>query len=105
MVACLAALRIEITTEAERERRCAESEAAHKPRGPIDNLRYTIETWSTGGNELLEILGRNALMTPATAAYRAYVQHYPERLIMVRDGGRTLRRSDRDDHHRNECAR
>jgi hypothetical protein len=48
------------------------------------------------GNDLLEILGRDALMTPATAAYRAYTQHHPERVIMVREGGRILRRSDRE---------
>src|SRR4029077_11746139 len=82
-------------TEAERELRRAEAEAAHKPREPIENLRYTIETWSAGGN-VLEVLGRDALVTPATAAYQAYVDHYPERLIIVRQGGQIIRRSDRD---------
>jgi hypothetical protein len=36
---------------------------AHKPRGPIENLRYVTETWDAGGNSLLEILGRDALVT------------------------------------------
>jgi hypothetical protein len=95
ILACFATLRIEITTEADRELRRAEADAEHKPRGPIENLRYVIETWDAGGNNLLEILGRDALVTPATAAYRAYVNHYPERLIMVRQGGQVIRRSDR----------
>ena len=34
-------------------------------------------------------------MTPATAAYSAYVEHYPERLITVCQGGQVIRRSDR----------
>jgi hypothetical protein len=52
----------------------------------MENLRYTIETWSANGN-LHEVLGRDALVTPATATYRLYVEHYPERLIMVRQSG------------------
>jgi hypothetical protein len=94
ILACFAALRIEITTEGDRELRRAQAEAT-QPRGPIENLRYTIETWSTEGKGLLEILGRDALITPATAAYQSYVEHYPERLIMVRQGGQVIRRSDR----------
>jgi hypothetical protein len=39
ILACFAMLRIEVTTEANRELRRAEAEAAHKPRGPIQNLR------------------------------------------------------------------
>jgi hypothetical protein len=95
ILACFTALRIEITTEADRERLRLEAEAASKPREPIENLRYTIESWSAGGDGLLEILGRVALVTPATVAYRAYLEHYPERLIMVRQGGQVIRRSDR----------
>jgi hypothetical protein len=37
-MARFAALGIEITTKADRERRRAEAEAAHKPRGPIEKL-------------------------------------------------------------------
>ena len=37
---------IEITTKADRERRRAEADAAHKPRGPIQNLRYVMEKWT-----------------------------------------------------------
>jgi hypothetical protein len=44
--------------------------------------------------DVVESLGRNALITPATAACQAYVEHYPERLIMVCEGGRIIRRSD-----------
>jgi hypothetical protein len=95
ILTCFAALRIEITTEADRELRRVEAEATQKPRGPIENLRYTIETWSPDGEGPLEILGRDALVTPATAAYSAYVEHYPERLIMVRQGGQVIRYSDR----------
>jgi hypothetical protein len=36
----------------------------------------------------------DALVTHATAAYRAYVKHHPERLIMARQGGQVIRRSD-----------
>jgi hypothetical protein len=95
ILACFSALRIGIITEADRELRRAKVEGAHKPRGPIENLRYVIETWDASGNNLLEILGRDALVTPATAAYQAYVDHYPERLIMIRQGGQVIRRSDR----------
>ena len=95
ILACFAALRIAVTTEADRELRRAEAEALHKPRGPFENLRCVIETWDAGGSNLLEILGRDALVSPATAAYQAYVDHYPERLIMVRQGGQIIRRSDR----------
>jgi hypothetical protein len=95
ILACFAMLRIEVTTEADRELRRAEAEAGHKPRGPIQNLRYTIETWNDYGNDLLEIVGRDSLVTPATAAYRAYVEHYSTRLIMLRQGGQVIRRSDR----------
>jgi hypothetical protein len=59
----------------DRKRRRAEAEAAHKPRGPIKNLHYVIETRDAAGNAL-EILGRNALVTPAMAAYQVYVKHY-----------------------------
>jgi hypothetical protein len=59
ILAWFAMLRIEVTTEADRDLRHAEAEAAHKPDGPIQNLRYTIETWSACGNDLLEILGRS----------------------------------------------
>ena len=54
-------MRIEITTEADRELRRAEAEAGHKPRGPIENLRYTIETetWSADGNDLPVVVGRD----------------------------------------------
>jgi hypothetical protein len=97
ILACFAAVQIELTTVSDREQRRAEAEAAHKPRGPLENLGYVIETWCVDG-DVLEILGRNALITPATAAYQAYVEHYPKRLIMVRESGRIIRRSDRGDY-------
>jgi hypothetical protein len=31
----------------------------------------------------------------STAAFRAYVKHYPERIILLRQGGQVIRRSDR----------
>jgi hypothetical protein len=97
ILACFAALRIEITTEADRELRHAEAEAAHKPRGPIENLRYAVETWNPSASDLVEVLARDTLVTPATAAYRAYAKNYPERLIMLRRGGQVIRRRDRSD--------
>src|SRR5262245_11230653 len=68
---CFAVCGIEVSTAHERRAQREADEAAPKPRRPLESLRYSIETWATGGNELLEVLGRETLATPATAAYRA----------------------------------
>ena len=59
-----------------------------------EDLKFMIGVFDTGGN-LLEVLARLHDLDAATAAYAAYRLKYPEKLIMLCEGGRTLRRSDR----------
>jgi hypothetical protein len=47
---------------------------------------------STRGGQL-EVLGCESLVTPATAAYRMYVQNSPGKLVLLRWGGKVIRRS------------
>jgi len=63
--------------------------AAHSPeKSHIENPRYSIEVHGAKG-KLLKVLGRESLVAPATAAYRAYVGNYSDRLIMLRQAGET----------------
>jgi hypothetical protein len=43
------------------------------------------------------ILGRETLAASAIAAYERYVENDRKRMIMLRQGGRVIRRSDRED--------
>jgi hypothetical protein len=85
-----ALVRIEVSTAD--EHRAAREAASVKPSGPIETLRYEIGAYE--GNELAEVLGRESLVTPATAAFDIYVQNFPTRHIIMRDRGRVIRRSD-----------
>ena len=62
----------------------------------IEDLRYSVENFSERG-DLLEILARLRDLDAAHAAYEACRAKYPKRLLFLCQGGRTLRRSDRDD--------
>ena len=63
--------------------------------GYIEDLNFAVEVFDEGGN-LLEALGRLHDLDAATAAYAACRQKYPAKLIYLCQGGRTLRRSNRD---------
>jgi len=61
----------------------------------IEDLRYSVEHFSERG-DLLEVLARLRDLDAAHAAYEACRAKYPKRLLFLCQGGRTLRRSDRD---------
>jgi len=72
----------------------------HRSKAPtyqhwIEDLGYSIENFSENGN-LLEVLARTDDLNAAHAAYEACRVKYPARLLFLSQGGRTLRRSDRD---------
>jgi hypothetical protein len=62
----------------------------------IEQLTFAVEVFDAGGN-LLEVLARLHDLDAARAAYAACRLKYPAKLIFLCQGGRTLRRSDRDD--------
>jgi hypothetical protein len=62
----------------------------------IEDLGFRVENFTESGN-LLEVLARLHDLDAARAAYEACRAKYPRRLLFLRQGGRTLRRSDRDD--------
>jgi hypothetical protein len=62
----------------------------------IEDLGFSVENFSESG-DLLEVLARLHDLDAARAAYQACRAKYPMRLLYLCQGGRTLRRSDRDD--------
>jgi hypothetical protein len=54
----------------------------------FESRRYSIVVHGAKG-KLLKVLGRESLVAPVTAAYRAYVEKYSDRLIMLRQAGQT----------------
>jgi hypothetical protein len=67
--------------------------------GCIEDLKFAIEVFDEGGN-LIEVLARLHDLDAARAAYTACRIKYPQRLLYLTQGGRTLRRSHRD--HRDD---
>ena len=61
----------------------------------IEDLGFSVENFSESGN-LLEVLARLHDLDAARAAYEACRTKYPKRLLYLSQGGRVLRRSDRD---------
>jgi len=61
----------------------------------IEQLNVAIEVFDERGN-LLEVLARLHDLDAARAAYGACQRKYPAKLIMLCQGGRILRRSDRE---------
>jgi hypothetical protein len=61
----------------------------------FEELKFAVEVFDQGGN-LTEVLARLHDLDAATAAYGACRLKYPAKLIMLCQGGRILRRSDRD---------
>ena len=64
--------------------------------GYIENLNCAVEVFDEGGN-LKEVLARLHDLDAARAAYTACRAKYPAKIIYLCQGGRTLRRSDRDE--------
>ena len=64
---------------------------------PANADRYSIELFKRGGEGagIEEILDRHADLKVARSIYRARVEQYPGRLIMLCDHARVLARSDR----------
>ena len=61
----------------------------------LNSSTFSIEVFDERGN-LLEVLARVHDLDAATAAYDACRRKYPAKLIMLCQGGRILRRSDRE---------
>jgi hypothetical protein len=63
---------------------------------PTDIARYSIELFKLGGEGagIEEILDRHADLKIAQSIYRARVEKYHDRLIMLCDHARVLARSD-----------
>jgi hypothetical protein len=64
--------------------------------GYIEDLKFAVQEFDVGGN-LLEVLARLHDLDAARAAYDACRTKYPKKLLYLSQGGRILRRSDRDD--------
>jgi hypothetical protein len=62
----------------------------------FEDLKFAVEVFDQGGN-LLEVLARLHDLDAARAAFDACCAKYPKKLLYLLQGGRILRRSDRDD--------
>jgi len=62
----------------------------------FEDLKFSVEVFDEGGN-LREVLARLHDLDAARAAYEACRNKYPKKLLYLSQGGRILRRSDRDD--------
>ena len=62
--------------------------------GYIEDLKVAVEVFDEGN--LKEVLARLHDLDAARAAYTACRAKYPAKIIYLCQGGRTLRRSDRD---------
>jgi len=75
----------------------------HRERGAmktenwIEDLRFSVENFDPKSGNRLEILARLHDFDAARAAYDACRIKYPKKLLYLSQGGRILRRSDRDD--------
>lgn len=57
----------------------------------VEELRYSIEEWSTTEERLLEVLGRVHLMEMATSAFFAAANMRPRSVIRLCRGAQILR--------------
>jgi hypothetical protein len=64
--------------------------------GYIEDLKFAVEVFDERGN-LKEVLGRLHDLDAARAAYDACRAKFPKKLLYLCQGGRILRRSDRDE--------
>ena len=63
----------------------------------IEDLRFSVENFDPKSGNRLEMLARLHDLDAANAAYDACRIKYPKKLLYLSQGGRILRRSDRDD--------
>jgi len=61
----------------------------------FEDLRFSVEVFDERGN-LKKVLARLHDLDAARAAYTACRAKYPAKIIYLCQGGRTLRRSDRE---------
>jgi hypothetical protein len=66
----------------------------HKTGGWIENLRFSVELYRDE-NHLEEVAARLRDLTMARVAFDLAVAQWPLKLVMLCQGGRILRRSDR----------
>jgi hypothetical protein len=64
---------------------------------PTDIARYSIELFKSGGEGIEAVLDRHADLKTARSIYRACVEQYPGRLVMLCYGAQIIARSDRSD--------
>ena len=64
--------------------------------GCIEDLKFAVEVFDERDN-LIEVLARLHDLDAARAAYTSCRAKYPTKLLYLSQGGRILRRSDRDD--------
>ncbi len=64
----------------------------------LEDLRFTVECFNPKTGSRMEILARLHDLDAARAAYDACRTKYPKKLLYLSQGGRILRRSDRDEH-------
>jgi hypothetical protein len=62
----------------------------------IEQLTFAVEHLDEASGNLVEVLGRLHDLDAARAAYKECRRKYPTKLIYLCQGGRILRRSDRD---------
>ena len=67
------------------------------PAMPTNIAKYSVELFKPGGEGagIEEILDRHADFKVARSIYRASVEKFPGRLVMLCDGAQVLARSDR----------
>jgi len=73
------------------------SEAPMRTEHWIEQLTFAVEHFDETSGNLVEVLGRLHDLDAARAADAVCRQKYPAKLIYLCQGGRILRRSDRDD--------
>jgi len=61
-----------------------------------EQLEVTIEEWADDDSRIVEVLGREANVLAAVAAWERYRESRPRRLLKVRHGARVVRDSRRD---------
>jgi hypothetical protein len=69
----------------------------------IEQLSFSVEHFDETSGNLVEVLGRLHDLDAAWAAYKECRRKYPAKVIYLCQGGRILRRSDRD-NKRQDCS-
>jgi hypothetical protein len=62
-----------------------------------DHLRITVEAYRHENDPRAALIARTEIVSLALAMFDEAVRHYPNRIVMVRDRARVIKRSDRAD--------